>query len=314
MAEEGPGTAKRPKRECSYQTEWKNCGVSTSRRGPNFAHCDYCGTEISIGHGGVNDVKKHLATTKHQEMVKHSSGNQSLRALFAQSPIEESVTRAEVLFANFVAEHNLSFYLADHFTHLTSVMFPDSKIAKSFRSARTKTTCVVTGALYPHFSEPVVTLCQNNPFSILCDEGNDNDDKNFAILVRLWDDQLGRPVTRFLHMPVCNIGTADKLFNAIDSTLDERKIPWCNVVGFESDTTVMMGKRNSVLSHVKSKQPSVFSQGCVCHLSNPCLLARVKALPVDFDFLVDQVSTMFGCCTSRLRLLPSLNHVRLLLV
>ena len=57
MAEEGPGTAKRPKRECSYQTEWKNCGVSASRRGPNFAHCDYCGTEISIGHGGVNDVK-----------------------------------------------------------------------------------------------------------------------------------------------------------------------------------------------------------------------------------------------------------------
>ena len=118
----------------------KSCELTGLRRGPNFAHCDHCGTEISIGHGGVNNVKKHLATTKHQEMVKHSSGNQSLRTLFAQSPIEESVTRAEVLFANFVAEH-LSFYLADHFTHLTSVMFPDSKIAKSFRSARTKTTC-----------------------------------------------------------------------------------------------------------------------------------------------------------------------------
>ena len=63
-----------------------------------------------------------------------------------------------------------------------------------------------------------------------------------SILVCLWDDQLGRPVTRFLHMPVCNIGTADKLFNAIDSTLEERKILWCNVVGFESNTTnVMMG-------------------------------------------------------------------------
>jgi hypothetical protein len=90
--------------------QWKNCGVSASRRGPNFAHCDFCGTEISIGHGGVYDVKKHLTTTKHQEMVKHSSGNQSLRTLFAQSPIEESVTRAELLFANFVAEHNLSFF------------------------------------------------------------------------------------------------------------------------------------------------------------------------------------------------------------
>ena len=75
---EGPGTAKRPKRERSYQTEWKKLWTA-SRRGPNFAHCDYCGTDVSIGHGGVNDVKKHLATTKHQEMV-------------AQSPIEEAVT------------------------------------------------------------------------------------------------------------------------------------------------------------------------------------------------------------------------------
>ena len=49
------------------------------------------------------------------------------------------------------------------------------------------------------------------------------DDKNFAILVDLWDDQLGRPVTRFLHMPVCNIGTANKLFNAIDSHLRREK-------------------------------------------------------------------------------------------
>ena len=148
---------------------------------------------------------------------------------------------------------------------------------------------VVTGALYPHFNEPIVTLCQNNPFSILCDEGNDNDDKNFAILIRLWDDQLGKPATRFLHMPVCNTGTADKLFDAIDLTLEERKIPWSNVVGFESDTTnVMVGKHNSVLSRVKSKQPGVFSQGCVCHLSNLCLLAGVKALPVDVDdFFVD---------------------------
>lgn len=58
------------------------------------------------------------------------------------------------------------------------------------------------------------------PFSIICDEVNDND-KNFAILVCLWDDELGKPVTKFLHMPVCNIGTADKLFEAIDSALVE---------------------------------------------------------------------------------------------
>ena len=222
-------------------------------------------------------------------MAKLSNNNTSLRAYFRQSPLEESVTRAEVLFANFTAEHNLPFLLADHFTRLTSVMFPDSQIAKAFRSAHTKPTCIVTGALHPYFSQPVDKLCQENPFSILCDEGSDADDKNFAILARLWDEKLGKPVTRFLDMPICNVGTADKLFEAVNTALGERKILWSNVVGFESDTTnVMVGKHNSVLSRIKSKQPGVFSQGCVCHLSNLCLLAGVKALPIDVDdFFVD---------------------------
>ena len=38
--------------------------------------------------GEVHDIKKHLATTKHQEMVKITSSNQSLKTLFRQSPIE----------------------------------------------------------------------------------------------------------------------------------------------------------------------------------------------------------------------------------
>ena len=60
-------------------------------------------------------------------------------------------------------------------------MFTDSKIAKAFSSAHTKTTCIIKGALYPHF---MVEMCQKNLFSVLCDEGNDSEDKNFAIIVR----------------------------------------------------------------------------------------------------------------------------------
>ena len=85
-------------------------------------------------------------------------------------------------------------------------------------------------------------------------------------------------------MPVRKIGTANKLFEVIDCLLSEKRIPWSNVLGFESDTTnVMMGKHNSVLSRIRSKQPNVFSQGCVCHLSNLCLLAVIEFLPIDVD-------------------------------
>ena len=234
--------AKKLGRECKYQRDWQNHGFSASKRGDN---CNFCNCEINIAHGGVSNLKKQEQTMKHQELTKVGQSCKSLVTYMRQSPIEEAVTHAEVLFANFLAEHNLPFSLADHFTCLTPVMFPNSQIAKSYRSAHTKTICIVTGALHPHFSKPIILLCQSEPFSILCDEGNDNKDKNFAILVRImeWVNQ----VTRFLHIPVCNIGTGEKLFEAIDESLIERDIPWSKVVGFESDTTnVMVGKHNSM--------------------------------------------------------------------
>ena len=37
------------------------------------------------------------------------------------------------------------------------------------------------------------------------------------ILVRYWDNHLGKPITRLLDMPVCNLGTAENLFSHINS-------------------------------------------------------------------------------------------------
>ena len=72
----------------------------------------------------------------------------------------------------------MPFLITNHFTHLTSAMFPDSMVVQAFDSAHTKTTCTIKGALHPHFVEPVMVQCKKCPFSILCDEGNDNDEIN----------------------------------------------------------------------------------------------------------------------------------------
>ena len=210
-----------------------------------------------MAHAGVNDVKKHVGTAKHQHSLREVSGQHDLATLF-RSEVVDQKTRADLLFANFIAEHNLSFMTADHFTRLAPLMFPDSKIAQDFRCARTKSTCIVKGALHPFFSDPIIKYCQSNPFSILCDESNKGDVKHLVIFVRMWSDILRKPVTRFLDMPVCNIATGEKLFECIDTVVSSRAIPWSNFVGFESDTcNVMMGKHNSVLSRVKGKQPHV---------------------------------------------------------
>ena len=146
-------------------------------------------------------------------------------------------------FALFVAEHNLSFSTADHFTKLCKKMFSDSKVADKFSCGRTKTRSIISHALAPAVNADVVHAYTTNPFTILCDGGNDKYNKKyFVIMVRYWDDPSKKTVTRFLAMPVCSIATGQILFDALSTVLSECGIPWSNVFGFCSDSaSVMVG-------------------------------------------------------------------------
>ena len=124
----------------------------------------------------------------------------------------------------------------------------------------------------------------------MCDESNDRcEDKNFVLLGRLYDEHFCDVKTRFIDMPICNIGTGQNLFDTINNSFSERNIPWHNVLAFNSDNaSVMKGQHNSVLSRIKTQQPNVFDLGCICHLANLAVGVGVKKfhLPVE-DLLVD---------------------------
>ena len=108
-------------------------------------------------------------------------------------------------------------------------------------------------------------------------------------MVRYWSDAAHQPVTRFLAMPVCNVSTAEALFDALAQELESRDIPWSNIVGYASDTaSVVVGAHNSVLSRLCEQQPNVFSLGCLCHLAALCATAAIKKPPVSVnDLLID---------------------------
>jgi len=180
-------------------------------------------------------------------------------------------------------------------------MFPDSKIEAEFACAHTKTAALVTHALAPAVNEPVIKACQEQPFTILCDGGNDNFEKKyFGIMVRFWHMQLDKIVTRFLDAPIVNIATAETLFKAVADTMEKRNIPWTNVIGFASDSAnVMVGRRNSVLSRVMQQQSDVFSMGCMCHLAALCAAAALKKLPVSIDDLLIDVYYHFKHSSKR---------------
>ena len=68
-------------------------------------------------------------------------------------------------------------------------------------------------------------------------------------------------------------------------------VPWNTLIGYASDTaSVMVGKYNSVLSRLLSKQLKLFSLGCLCHLGALCAAAGLKKLPVSLDELLIDIS------------------------
>ena len=80
----------------------------------------------------------------------------------------------------------------DHLSLLIRDVFPDSKIAKSFSSVRTKTSCILNMALQPHFESALVSHMKEEPFSLAIDGSNDNDTKKMnPLTVRIFDNTNG---------------------------------------------------------------------------------------------------------------------------
>lgn len=168
---------------------------------------------------GKNDVERHCKTASHTLNDRTARNSHTITNFFSNkdSIIDDKVTRAEVLFAGFVAEHNLSFMVADHFSELVKEMFPDSAIAKKFACKRQKTVNIVNQAIAPELDRKVTDLCRKEKFTVMMDESNDKgDNKCVAILMRVADRTERKIKTGFLSIPICNIGTGANLFACLE--------------------------------------------------------------------------------------------------
>ena len=82
-------------------------------------------------------------------------------------------TRAEVRIATMLVKHNIPLAVVDERTPLFQDVFSDSQIAKNFSSRRTK-TCIINGAVAPHFQSILVNKMKNGPFAIATDGSGDS--------------------------------------------------------------------------------------------------------------------------------------------
>ena len=119
--------------------------IKKSIKGEHHAYCKSCNCDISISAGGANDIKRHMNNDKHKKnaeaLQRASLHTQPLSSFCKKEDL--SVIRAEVLFTDFLVEHSIQPAVADHTGELFRQMFPDSRIAKKYACARTKTTQII---------------------------------------------------------------------------------------------------------------------------------------------------------------------------
>ena len=235
------------------------------------AFCQVCKSEISIAHSGIFDLKTHSKGKAHIRNANAVRGSSKITSFAANDKLKrhrDTVTRAETLFCYALAEHNISFNAADHLSQLFPVMFRDSKVAKDFACRRTKSTAIVTRLGPAAIKDVEEVLKKDKGFcSILLDEATDQADaKALLIMVRWYNESKYRAETSFLAMPECPKGDAASIFEHIEKEIEQRGIPWCNVIGQTSDSaSTFVGCRNSVFTRLKQKNEHAVLIPCPCH-------------------------------------------------
>ncbi len=133
-----------------FKAEWKQLyPVKEVGRDEYKFYCFPCGKTLTCHHQGLGDIKKHCTNKTAFESWKKQK-TLSFNTANTQDSFQNKVTRVEVIVSNFLVQHNLPLATADHLGPLFRNIFPDSKIASAYSSARTKTTAIVNETFGSH--------------------------------------------------------------------------------------------------------------------------------------------------------------------
>ncbi|XP_072168656.1 uncharacterized protein [Diadema setosum] len=280
----------------SFKKEWSEIWPFI-RMGITASHfrCNICSQDMSCAHQGLFDIKRHISSSGHKEKERLQKSTWGITHFTVQtgnremSNTETKIRRAEVKVAMTMVQHNVPLAFADHLSPLMKECFRDSPVATGYRSARTKTSCIVNRALAPYYHRKTVQQLQQQPFSLSTDGSNDTGLKKMnPMTVKIFDINHG-VVYRFLDMCTTEgtaAATADAIFNKMDQVFADNEIPWQNCIALSLDNaSVNMGVRNSIKSRVLNFNPQVYVHGCPAHMvhNNAHAAGNTYAKLTNFD-------------------------------
>ena len=179
------------KRKCTFTNEMQE-KHPCFRKGRNVyeAECLVCkpGTYISVVHKGNSDLNTYLQSEKHRKAVRWAAASTKMTNYFvtAGSKCKDEITAAEGTLTFHAVKYHHSFLSMDCTSVLLNKIFPDSNVAKKFRSGRTKTEKVVTSLLAQYSIDAVLKSFEENDiayFGVATDGSKYNELKLLPIII-----------------------------------------------------------------------------------------------------------------------------------
>lgn len=280
-----------------YQKKWEEDDafkgwLQTSKKGATYAFCRVCNKDLVCG---KSELLRHSEVTSHKNKSKSLLKQQTLKSMTkfqTNVDLSNNIKKAEIRFAAFAAEHNLSFNVMDHLSEVIRVSFFDSEIAKGYTNNRTKATAIINKVTGVHGFEKTLNLIKNNKFSLIVDESTDKSGtKSLALVARVCNAK--KVDDLFLGLLPVASATADSLYQKIRDFFVEHNIDYKkNLIGFGADgASAMMGIHNSLSVKLKNDVPNMFILKCTCHSFSLCANYACQKLPGMIEDLARDVHT-----------------------
>nr|XP_033339071.1 uncharacterized protein LOC117227703 isoform X2 [Megalopta genalis] len=229
------------------------------------ARCKLCDKTLRVG---LTHLKKHRAGGAHQineEALRIFATEEMGKAASPSDNNTVRVKKAELRFCMDIVEHNRSFNFYNHFVGMLKGAISDSLILKSLSLKRCKANALVQNVINKEVASINIEILKNKYFSIIVDESTDiSDTKNLCILVRYVNNGAIRiDLLEYLRI---KDGTTENLFKCLQYVLEKNSLNINNVVGICMDnTSVIIGKHESLVSRVLAINKEVAVFPCTCH-------------------------------------------------
>lgn len=217
--------------KCKFNDNWRE-RFEWVKRVPNNnceAYCTLCKRALKLGTLGVKALESHQKSDKHQASEKSKRESHAMTPFCSVASTEggtssssnlselmgsASTMKAEVIWVfNTVVKHQ-SYRSNDDVAELFELMFPDSKIAKTFSCGKDKTAYIARFGLAQFIKQDLVSKV-SGPFVIMFDESLNRATKNkqLDLHIRYWDGE--KVHSRYLGSQFMGHSTANDLLKEV---------------------------------------------------------------------------------------------------